>query len=548
MARTPLMRMLRRMVSEHHAALQQGVSVETIRQQNGMQRRDFLKLSAVAAAAAITPFGKPLFAGSRRPKIAIIGAGIAGLNAALTLQDAGIASSVYESDDHIGGRIQSITSQWQNGQVSEWCGEFIDSGHTTLQALAQRFGLALDDLLAAEPNNSTETYYFGGKYYSAKQANKDFQALVQILQDQNNAASYPTLYNSSTATGQYLDSISIYDWIEEYVPGGHSSKLGQLLDVAYDIEYGASTKLQSSLSIVYLLPGPTNNLNVFGYSDEQYHIRGGNQQVITAIANTLPANAINVSHKLTAISKLSNGKIQLTVSVTDATSAVSTQQASFDSVILTLPFSTLRNVDYSKAGFDQLKQTAITQLGYGTNAKVMLQFNERVWLDKGKWGHSNGTSYSDTGYQTAWDITRAQPSETGILVNYLGSKGLTITPDQGDEAFSTTSPAVRKYAAQFLKQIEPVFPGLSEEYTGLAALHSPKDVPNLLGSYSYWKVGQYTAFSGYEGVRQGNIHFAGEHCSTNFQGFMEGGAEEGARAAGEILADIQAGAFAKTNS
>jgi monoamine oxidase len=50
-------------------------------------------------------------------------------------------------------------------------------------------------------------------------------------------------------------------------------------------------------------------------------------------------------------------------------------------------------------------------------------------------------------------------------------------------------------------------------------------------------VGQYTQFSGYEGVRQGNTHFAGEHCSTNFQGFMEGGAEEGDRAAKEILSD-----------
>jgi monoamine oxidase len=67
--------------------------------------------------------------------------------------------------------------------------------------------------------------------------------------------------------------------------------------------------------------------------------------------------------------------------------------------------------------------------------------------------------------------------------------------------------------------------------------------PNLLGSYSCWKTGQYTAFSGYEGARQGNCHFAGEHCSTNFQGFMEGGAEEGQRAANEILSDYKAGIF-----
>jgi monoamine oxidase len=67
--------------------------------------------------------------------------------------------------------------------------------------------------------------------------------------------------------------------------------------------------------------------------------------------------------------------------------------------------------------------------------------------------------------------------------------------------------------------------------------------PNLRGSYSVWLIGQYTLFSGYEGVRQGHIHFAGEHCSTSYQGFMEGGAEEGARAAGEILTDYQNGIF-----
>ena len=59
--------------------------------------------------------------------------------------------------------------------------------------------------------------------------------------------------------------------------------------------------------------------------------------------------------------------------------------------------------------------------------------------------------------------------------------------------------------------------------------------PFSLGSYSYWKVGQYTLFSGAEGAPSGNCHFAGEHCSTSFQGYMEGGASEGIRAATEII-------------
>jgi monoamine oxidase len=40
-------------------------------------------------------------------------------------------------------------------------------------------------------------------------------------------------------------------------------------------------------------------------------------------------------------------------------------------------------------------------------------------------------------------------------------------------------------------------------------------------------------------MRQGNVHFAGEHCSINFQGYMEGGASEGVRAANEVLADLK---------
>jgi monoamine oxidase len=97
-----------------------------------------------------------------------------------------------------------------------------------------------------------------------------------------------------------------------------------------------------------------------------------------------------------------------------------------------------------------------------------------------------------------------------------------------------------------LKQIEPVFPGISKLWNGRATVDYPAGNPYLLGSYSFWKVGQYTSFSGYEKARQpstttGNCHFAGEHCSQDFQGYMEGGASEGARAANEILQDYKKG-------
>ena len=97
-----------------------------------------------------------------------------------------------------------------------------------------------------------------------------------------------------------------------------------------------------------------------------------------------------------------------------------------------------------------------------------------------------------------------------------------------------SDPKVAAYARAFLRQLETVFPGISAQWTGRATLSTPFRDPNLLCSYSYWKTGQYTAFAGYEGVPQGSIHFAGEHCSQDFQGFMEGGASEGIRAGLEV--------------
>ena len=143
-------------------------------------------------------------------------------------------------------------------------------------------------------------------------------------------------------------------------------------------------------------------------------------------------------------------------------------------------------------------------------------------------------------------VTRGQSGTTGIIVDYTG--GTAGASFQPNGPYSTSAdPLVQQYARNFLKQLEEVWPGATAQYNGTATLSHPGSDPNLLGSYSCWLVGQYTLFSGYEAARQGQqgmkIHFAGEHCSINFQGFMEGGAEEGARAATEILTDYKNGIF-----
>jgi monoamine oxidase len=299
-----------------------------------------------------------------------------------------------------------------------------------------------------------------------------------------------------------------------------------LLDVAYNIEYGADTHLQSSLNLVYLLgyQNDPQHFEVFGQSDEHYRLMGGNERLPRAIAAALPFNSIRLNSSLCAIAQRPDSTYRLTFAVDNKFENVVA-----DHVILTLPFSVLRRLDYQDAGFNQVKRTAIAELGYGSNAKLHLQFDERLWNEHGGWGVSTGTAYGDTGFQNTWESSRGQDGETGILVNYLGSAGAQLNANPRDRH------AVQAYATRFLAELEPVFPRISAQWNGRATLDSPAYNPFSLGSYSFWKVGQYTLFSGAEAEASGQCHFAGEHCSTSFQGYMEGGASEGIRAATEII-------------
>src|SRR5438874_13349465 len=176
-----------------------------------VSRREFIKVGGAALGAAAVTGPIAAFA-SAPPRIAIIGGGIAGLNAALTLQDAGITSTVYEASSRVGGRMHSDTTSWLSGQTSEHCGERIDSKHKTILGLANRFKLPTVDLLAAEPVHSTETDFFGNQYYSGAQANVDFGPVWSAVKKDLNSAPFPTLYNSFTPAGEALDRLRLYDW------------------------------------------------------------------------------------------------------------------------------------------------------------------------------------------------------------------------------------------------------------------------------------------------------------------------------------------------
>ena len=524
MARIPLANQVQEMMSVVQEAVNRNIPTEQVREERHaayISRRDFLKLGlAGASALALSSPAKAVNAATA-PRIAVIGAGLAGLTTAYRLKQNGYLADVYEASDRVGGRCWSDTSFFNDNQVFEHGGELIDQGHTQIRQLAQELGLTLDNLAQAEVNGTEPTYYFDDQFYSYAQATDDLKQVWQKIHNDVSAASYPTLYNYYTQRGWELDHMSITDWINESVPGGITSKLGQLLDVAYNIEYGGECGIQSSLNLLYLLGySGQGQLRIFGPSNEKYHVRGGNDQITKLMAQSL-GSQIKLGYELAAIKLNTNGTYTLTFRKGKTSVSVTA-----DKLVLALPFSILRDsVDFRYAGFSDLKKTAITELSMGTNSKLHLQFTDRHWISRA----SNGETYSDRGYQNSWEVSRAQTGTSGLLVNYTGGNyGAT---------FGSGTPASR--AQQFLSQIEPVLPGLTAKWNGKAYIDFWAGYRWTKGSYSFWKVGEYTRFAGMERERQGNCHFAGEHTSVDFQGYLNGAVESGERVVSEILADYK---------
>ncbi|NUP46746.1 MAG: NAD(P)-binding protein [Catenulispora sp.] len=569
MARTQHVHFLRALAADHAAAdrLQLPVAEyrelrdEALAEPDGPSRRALLRRS-VALGLGVAAFGtqavrsRPAHAdvsaagttvgkaGGPNARVAIVGAGISGLAAALTLADKGVAATVYEANPvRIGGRMYSQGSPanpgfWDQGQVSEYGGELVDTGHHTLIDLCQRFGLGLTPVRHVYGSQADQVLWFQGGYYDRAQADADFQPVYKNIQsDMNWAKNTIPGYNNTNPGATALDGMSIVDWINTRVPGGEGSKLGAFLDVAYNVEYGADCADQSAWALLSLLAYQTKpaHFNIWGLSDERYHITGGNDQLPQLIEAALPAGTVQRGMTLLAVVRNADG----TQTLTFATDGGGTRTVTADHTVLAVPLPILQqHVDLSKAGLDPMMQGVLANMRMGYCTKLNMQFTGRPWVGTGPWpGSSNGEAFADLAFQQVWDVTRGQSGSNGILIQYGGgSLAYGLKPPS---AFTDASAAyTRNLVGSYLAQIEKLFPGTTALWNGKAKLSAWHLNPYSYGAYSMWPVNYVHQYAGYERVAQGNLHFAGEHTSTDFQGYMNGGADEGQRAGNEVLAAL----------
>jgi monoamine oxidase len=500
----------------------------------GITRRDALKagglLSAGLALAACTPSNNETAASATAPasttphdaRVVVVGAGLAGMTAAYRLSQAGVPVRLYEARDRLGGRCWTARG-FADGQTAEHGGEFIDTRHVHIRQLARDLGLGLDDLWKGYAAGAGYPRIVDGKELSVattkpvmERVNAAAMASARSigLVDANGKIDMKAItYPSATVAAVTMDQLSMEEWLDANVHGVVGSDVGDWLDEVMCGWYGLNLSDLSALNWMdySVIPAPG--------ADERWHVHGGNDRIISGVAGRLPADTVTMNAALTAVRRSGDGSYELTFDGVGGPVVA-------DLVILTLPMTTLRQVDLSAAGFSEQKTAAIRDLAMGYDVKLLLQYDRRPSTFD-RWG--GGMEYADPDFVT-WESSVVQPGTAGLVTVYAGGRtGASWTAD------TPHGPGPTSLVTDILGRIDQGVPGSASHYNGRSWADLWTRDPWTNGAYAAFGPGQYTRFWGGTAEADGNVHFAGEATSTYSQGYLNGGVESGDRAAQEVL-------------
>lgn len=495
-------------------AIPEGIPPNPYREIAGFSRRDFLKGAAVLGAASVLPGcgGK----NKRSPRIAIVGAGIAGLHAAHVLAKAGITAEIYEAGARAGGRILTMRNIVAPGLYTEAGGEFVDSGHEDMHNLAREMGLPMLDALGPDQAGFIENAWFaGGRLRTEAEVVAAVRDLSSAIRTDIDSLPEDILAGATGAVAD-LDRLSLEEYLDKR---GVTGWFRDLLSAAYVAEFGLDAGRQSCLNLLTLVSFDVSGgrFEVFGESDERYRIQGGSQALTEALA-LRHQDKLRLNHRLEAVGIQGENHV---LSFQGPGGAV---EVAADMVILALPFTLLRTVEF-RMELPEAKRKCIRDLAYGTNSKLFLGFSSRPWI---KAGYA-GNFFTDGLLQCGWDHTKVQPGPAGGITLFQG----------GTAGLDLAKGGALAQADAAAGPMELVFPGSTAARNGsVGAFHWPTYHLSL-GSYACYQPGQYTGLRGEEGKPVGNLFFAGEHCSLDYQGYMNGGAATGREAAEAVLAKLK---------
>jgi len=360
---------------------------------SGASRRHFLR-SALGTMAAM-PFAGPLLAQSEPPvkpaksedshEVLILGAGMSGLTAALSLHRSGHKVRVIEYQDRVGGRLLSVPLK--GGQFSEAGGGHFRSNMPYVLSYIRHFGLPLLCM-----NDGLPRYLYGGKAAEAAiLANWPYD----LHPEERNVSVSSTLNHYLFLNGLDADTVLAAGWPDPAT----RNRFDSLTVAAMLRKVGASDaflKLLDAHGGTFTSSSPALGAIpdlAYHFGDQNlFRIQGGNDLLPKAMAKAL-GNRITLGAPVVAIDQ-SGEKVR--VKVKDG------REFTGDVVISTIPFSVLQDVAVTP-GWSKRKKAMFEQMDWDKTVKVIVQTKTPAWLAKNV--HGWPLAGSDQPWERVIDIT-----------------------------------------------------------------------------------------------------------------------------------------------
>lgn len=448
-----------------------------------------------------------------KPKVVIIGAGLAGLTTAYRLQKAGIDVDLYEARNRVGGRVFSIQL---NGHVAELGGYNMANGGNASNLIALINELDLE--LFSSSMKINHEYFNGSDLLSVtqllKSQNFDFQQLKNKLMElsfkaRNMKEVLDEFFNEDDPLYKILAvRLASYegDSIEKLSPIYTETLLHMLLGGICAVHQAADAEEETTVELVC--------------------VKGGNALLPQKIAECL-GGRLHLNMPLTKVSKR-NESFTLTFQ--------NHQEIQADILVLALPCTQFEKIHFEDAiPLERLQ--GIQSVRYGMNAKILVPFFHSP---------SNITGVIND------DTISFLNADTSLLTLYYTGKSSLFLNNSILETYTQSKRMIKRGFGEACPALIPTY--ASDEnfvnYSGPVGYSWPND-PYVRGSYSYISPGQealLTTLIDEEGETykklfaplQERLYFAGEHASIllDVPGTMEAACESGERVARAILKRI----------
>ncbi|MCU0758073.1 MAG: FAD-dependent oxidoreductase [Steroidobacteraceae bacterium] len=444
----------------------------------------------------------------------MVGAGLAGLHAAMLLEEQGLEVQVIEGRRRVGGRVYTLMNV--PGGV-EAGGEVIGASYGRMIEAARKLKLELHSPKTLAPPTDW-MYHIGGQAirkdewptHRANPLSGDDRRILphQLLQT--------LMYRDAPLRGRSLDAWLTPEFARWDIPAtdylrakGHSAETIRLAGIVVHTDRLANTSALHEMRRYHV--GDSSRGNLKPGQMEGLQVRGGNSRMPEAMARSL-RRPVALGKAAWSIESGTDGAI---VRCTDDTDL----RARF--AVVSMPMPRLRDVLFQPTLPEPLA-SAVREIEYGLSIQVHMRLREPYWdkdgLPPGMW--------TDTGIERFTPLDRGPDGGISSVIAFInGAEARRFAFMSDTQCF--------EYVTAVAARIRPSTRGQLE----LLTIQSCARDPFGAGDWVYWQPGQIVRFGNH--LREGLPHvvFCGEHTAIMQRG-MEGAFESGERAALDVLERI----------